>query len=209
MGRVKYATRNILFGYLSNAVTGLLGIVLQKIFIIKLGETLLGVNSTYTSILSVLSLAELGLGTAINFSLYAPVARGDKETVKAYMQFYKKAYRVIALVVAVVGLALVPFLKYLIKDPVGIDSTQDLINYYLIFLFNTVSSYFVAYKYSLPNAEQKNYIQSNVLTLTKIATVLVQIGILLTTANFYLYLLSAAAIERLQKIFGNAYLTRK
>ena len=108
MGRVKYATRNILFGYLSNAVTGLLGIVLQKIFIIKLGETLLGVNSTYTSILSVLSLAELGLGTAINFSLYAPVARGDKETVKAYMQFYKKAYRVIALVVAVVGLALVP-----------------------------------------------------------------------------------------------------
>ncbi len=209
MGRVKYATRNILFGYLSNAVTGLLGIVLQKIFIIKLGETLLGVNSTYTSILSVLSLAELGLGTAINFSLYAPVARGDKETVKAYMQFYKKAYRVIALVVAVVGLALVPFLKYLIKDPVGIDSTQDLINYYLIFLFNTVSSYFVAYKYSLPNAEQKNYIQSNVLTLTKIATVLVQIGILLTTANFYLYLLSAAAIELLQKIFANAYLNRK
>lgn len=95
MGRVKYAARNIMFGYLSNAVTGVLGIALQKIFIIKLGETLLGVNSTYTSILSVLSLAELGLGTAVNFSLYGPVARGDKETVKAYMQFYKKAYRII------------------------------------------------------------------------------------------------------------------
>lgn len=209
MGRVKYTAKNILFGYLSNMITGVLGIALQKIFIVKLGETLLGVNSTYSSVLSVLSLAELGIGTAINFSLYAPVARGDKETVKSYMQFYKRAYRMIALVVAVVGLALVPFLKYIIKEPVGIDSQQDLINFYLIFLFNTVSSYFVAYKYSLPNAEQKNYIQSNILTITKIVTVLVQIGILLSTSNFYLYLLSAAAIELLQKIFANAYLNLK
>ena len=85
MGRVKYAARNILYGYLSNAVTGVLGIALQKIFIIKLGETLLGVNSTYTSILSVLSLAELGLGTAVNFSLYGPVARGDRETVMPFL----------------------------------------------------------------------------------------------------------------------------
>ena len=198
-----------MFGYLSNAVTGILGIALQKIFIIKLGETLLGVNSTYSSILSVLSLAELGLGTAVNFSLYGPVARGDKETVKAYMQFYKKAYRVIALVIACVGLALVPFLKFIIKDPVGIDSNADLIGYYLIFLFNTVSSYFVAYKYSLPNAEQKNYIQSNVLTITKIATVLTQIVLLLLVPNFYLYLLAAAVIVLVQKIFANAYLNRK
>lgn len=209
MGRIKYAARNILFGYLSNIITGVLGIALQKIFIIKLGETLLGVNSTYSSVLSVLSLAELGIGTAINFSLYMPVARGDKETIKSYMQFYKKAYRLIALVVAVVGIVLVPFLKYIIKDPVGIDNQQDLINFYLIFLFNTVSSYFVAYKYSLPNAEQKNYIQSNILTITKIVTVLVQIVILLLTSNFYLYLLSAAAIELMQKIFANIYLNYK
>ena len=209
MGRIKYAARNILFGYLSNIITGVMGIALQKIFIIKLGETLLGVNSTYSSVLSVLSLAELGIGTAINFSLYAPVARKDKEKIKSYMQFYKKAYRTIAFVVAVVGVALVPFLKYIIKDPVGIDNQQDLINFYLIFLFNTVSSYFVAYKYSLPNAEQKNYIQSNILTITKIITVLIQIIILLTTSNFYLYLLSAAIIELVQKIFANAYLNYK
>lgn len=209
MGRVKYAAKNILFGYISNIATGVLGIVLQKIFIIRLGTTLLGVNSTYTSILSVLSLAELGIGTAINFSLYAPVAKGDKETIKSYMQFYKKAYRIIAIIVAVAGLALVPFLPTLIKDPVGIDNSRDLVNFYLIFLFNTVSSYFVAYKYSLPNAEQKNYIQSNILTITKTATVLVQIVVLLAVSDFYLYLLSAAAIELLQKIFANAYLNKK
>ena len=156
-----------------------------------------------------LSLAELGVGTAINFSLYAPVAKGDREKVKAYMQFYKKAYRMIAFIVAAVGLILVPFLKYIIKEPVGIDSTQDLINFYLIFLFNTVSSYFVAYKYSLPNAEQKNYIQSNVITITKIVTTLVQTIVILVTSSFYGYLISASVIELAQKIFANIYLNYK
>ncbi len=154
-------------------------------------------------------MAELGVGTAINFSLYAPVAKGDREKVKAYMQFYKKAYRMIAFIVAAVGLILVPFLKYIIKDPVGIDSTQDLINFYLIFLFNTVSSYFVAYKYSLPNAEQKNYIQSNVITITKIVTTLVQTIVILATSSFYGYLISASVIELAQKIFANIYLNYK
>lgn len=209
MGRVKYAARNIMFGYVSNIITLLLNAILRYVFIMRLDETLLGINSTYTNILSVLSLAELGVGTAINFSLYAPVAKGDREKVKAYMQFYKKAYRMIAFIVAAVGLILVPFLKYIIKDPVGIDSTQDLINFYLIFLFNTVSSYFVAYKYSLPNAEQKNYIQSNVITITKIVTTLVQTIVILATSSFYGYLISASVIELAQKIFANIYLNYK
>ena len=209
MGRVKYAARNIMFGYVSNIITLLLNAILRYVFIMRLDETLLGINSTYTNILSVLSLAELGVGTAINFSLYAPVAKGDREKVKAYMQFYKKAYRMIAFIVAAVGLILVPFLKYIIKEPVGIDSTQDLINVYLIFLFNTVSSYFVAYKYSLPNAEQKNYIQSNVITITKIVTTLVQTIVILVTSSFYGYLISASVIELAQKIFANIYLNYK
>lgn len=104
---------------------------------------------------------------------------------------------------------MVPFLKYIIKEPVGIDSTQDLINFYLIFLFNTVSSYFVAYKYSLPNAEQKNYIQSNVITITKIVTTLVQTIVILVTSSFYGYLISASVIELAQKIFANIYLNYK
>lgn len=100
-------------------------------------------------------------------------------------------------------------MKYIIKDPVGIDSNQDLINFYLIFLFNTVSSYFVAYKYSLPNAEQKNYIQSNVITITKIVTTVVQIIVILATSSFYGYLISASVIELAQKIFANIYLNYK
>ena len=198
-----------MFGYVSNIITLLLNAVLRYVFVMRLDETLLGINSTYTNILSVLSLAELGVGTAINFSLYAPVARGDREKIKAYMHFYKKAYRMIAFIVAAAGLILVPFLKYIIKNPVGIESTQDLINFYLIFLFNTVSSYFVAYKYSLSNAEQKNYIQANVITITKIITALVQTIVILTTSSFYGYLISASVIELAQKIFANIYLNYK
>lgn len=207
MGRIQYAAKNIAFGYIGNISSTVLGFVLRTVFIRKLDETLLGINGLYTGVLTMLSLAELGIGTALNFSLYAPVARKDYEKIKSYMLFYKKAYRAIAGVVAVIGLALVPFLKYFIKNP-GDYGMGELTVYYLIFLFNTVSTYFVSYKYSLVNAEQKNYIQTNVLTLTKLVTVILQLMVLLLTANFLLYLLTAAAVELVQKIYVNAYLNR-
>lgn len=207
MGRVKYATKNIAFGWIGNIATLLLGALLRQVFIQRLGDTLLGVNDYYTSILTVLSLAELGIGTAFNYSLYAPVARNDYEKIKSYMLLYKKAYHTIACVIAVIGVAIAPFLKYLIKDP-GSNSWRDLTIYYFIFLFNTVSTYFVAYKYSLVNAQQKNYIQTNVITITKIITVSLQIIGLFAFPNFYLYLVTSAAVELLQKIFVSFYLNK-
>ena len=207
MGRVKYATKNIAFGWIGNIATLLLGALLRQIFIERLGDTLLGVNDYYTSILTVLSLAELGIGTAFNYSLYGPVARNDYEKIKSYMQMYKKAYRTIACVIAAIGVAIAPFLRYLIKDP-GSNSWRDLTIYYFIFLFNTVSTYFVAYKYSLVNAQQKNYIQTNIITITKAITVTLQIIGLIFVSNFYLYLLTSAIVELLQKIFVSVYLDR-
>ena len=165
MGRVQSAAKNIVFGQIGNFITQLLGFILRTVFIAHLGDTLNGINDLYTSILSVLSMAELGIGTALNYSLYKPVATGDIGKVKSYMQLYKKAYRAIGIVIAVIGLAISPFLPYLVKQPEGV-SVRDLTLYYFIFLFNTVSTYFVAYKYSLVNAEQKNYIQTNVITIT-------------------------------------------
>ena len=205
MGRVKSATKNIAFGYVGQMATMIMSFILRKIFIMHLSDTLLGVNSLYTNILSLLNMAELGIGTALNFSLYGPVARGENEKIKSYMQMYKKAYYCIAAVVAVIGLALTPFLSFFIKNP-GENSLRDLTIYYFIFLFNTVSSYFVAYKYSLINAEQKNYVQTNVITITKIVTVFFQIIIVVATENFYLYLLTDAVIQLIQKIFVSRFL---
>lgn len=208
MGRVQSAARNIVFGYIGNLTTQILGFVLRTIFIAHLGDTLNGVNDLYTSILSVLSMAELGVGTALNYSLYGPVARKDYGKIKSYMRLYRQAYRVIGLVIAVIGLAVSPFLPYLVKQPRGV-SVRDMTLYYFIFLFNTVSSYFVAYKYSLVNAEQNNYIQTNIITVTKMATVALQIIVIIMTENFYLYLLTAAFVELVQKFFVSWYLNRR
>lgn len=207
MSRIQNAAKNIAFGYIGNISSTVLGFVLRTVFILKLDATLLGVNGLYTGVLTMLSLAELGIGTALNYSLYAPVARKDYEKIKSYMLFYKKTYRVIAGIVAVIGLILVPFLKYFIKNP-GSYGNRELTIYYLIFLFNTVSTYFVSYKYSLVNAEQKNYIQTNVLTVTKLVTVVLQLIVLMLTSNFLLYLLTAAAVELVQKIYVNNYLNK-
>ncbi|MCR5342230.1 MAG: polysaccharide biosynthesis protein [Butyrivibrio sp.] len=207
MGRTKLAAKNITFGYVGQLATALMSFILRTIFIARLSRNLLGVNDLYSNILSLLSMAELGIGTALNFSLYAPVARKDTEKVKSYMQMYRKAYHTIAIVVAVIGLALTPFLKYFVKKP-GEITVRDMTLYYLIFLFNTVSTYFVSYKYSLVNAEQKNYIQTNINTITKIITVFFQIIILLVIPNLYLYLLADAAVQLIQKLFVNNYLNR-
>ncbi len=207
MSRVKYTAKNIAFGYMSNIITALLGFVLRKIFIMRLDETLLGVNGFYTGILSALSLTELGIGTALNFSLYKPIAEGDIEKIKSYMALYKKCYRIIAVVVAVIGLCITPFLPVIIKDP-GSNTLFDLTMYYFIFLFNSVTSYLVAYKYSLVNAEQKTYIQTTIITVTKMISVTAQIIVLLLTNSFYAYLLTDAVIQLLQKIFVSWYLGR-
>ncbi len=206
--RVRAAGINIFFGYAGTVTTALLSFILRKIFILYLDGTLLGVNGLYTGILSMLSMAELGIGTAFQFALYKPVAEGDRETVRSYLAGYARAYRIIAVVVAVIGLALTPFLRFLIRNP-GNHSERDLIFYYLIFLFNTVTTYFVSYKYSLANAEQKNYIQTNVITLTKFATVLLQIVVLIAAKNFYLFLLTDLVVQLIQKIAVSLYFDRR
>lgn len=208
MSRLQHTIKNIVFGYIGNLSSTVLGFILRTVFIMKLDETLLGVNGLYTGVLSLLSMAELGIGTALNFSLYAPVAQKNYDKIKSYMQFYKKAYRIIGLLVAILGLLLIPFLKYFIKDP-GNYGIKELTVYYLVFLFNTVSTYFVSYKYSLVNAEQKNYIQTNILTATKLATTVLQLVVLVITSDFLLYLLAAALVELMQKIWANRYLNKR
>ncbi|MBR2122894.1 MAG: polysaccharide biosynthesis protein [Lachnospiraceae bacterium] len=205
--RISFAKRNIAFGYLGMLVTAPASFVLRTIFIHRLSDTLLGINSTYANILSILSMAELGIGTALNYSLYEPAANHDTSRIKSYMRLYRRSYHVIGLVVAVLGILLSPFLQYLVKNPGGV-SVGDLRLYYFIFLFNTVSTYFVSYKYSLVNAEQKNYIQTNIITATKLCSVFLQIIVLLLFRSFLLYLLADAFVQLVQKVFVSIYLDR-
>ena len=207
VSRIGYARRNIIFGYLGMLLTAPASFVLRTIFLYRLSDTLLGINSTYANVLSILSMAELGIGTALNYSLYAPAARHDREKIRSYMQLYRRAYHAVGMAIAVLGLILLPFIQYMVKEPGGV-TVQELRLYYLIFLFNTVSTYFVSYKYSLVNAEQKNYIQTNILTATKLCSVFLQIIVLLLFRSFLLYLLADAFVQLVQKIFVSIYLDR-
>lgn len=206
LSRLKFTAKNVFFGYVSRIITLILGFISQTVFIQILNINYLGVNGLFSNVLGVLALAELGIGTAMNYSLYKPVAENDLEKIKSLMLFYKQAYRAIAVVVALIGFALLPFLPYFVKDPGNVGNISV---YFLIFLFNTVTSYLVSYKFSLVNAEQKGYIYSNINAITFFVTSVAQVIVLIIFKNFLFYLLTQAAIALLQKVFVYFYLNKK
>lgn len=204
--RMEMSLKNIFWSYFSMIITVLLQFISRTVFIYTLGENYLGINGLFSNILGVLSFAELGIGTAINFSLYKPVANGDIEKVKAYMYYYKWAYRIISLIVFALGMIIFPFLNHLVTDP---GNVGDIKVYYLIYLFNTVTSYLVSYKFSLTNAEQKNYVFTNFNLITTVITTVCQMIFLFRWKSFLGYLLIASIIGVVQKIFVWLYFDKK
>ena len=113
--RSQNSIKNTVVSILMSIITILIGLVTQKIFIKILGTEYLGINGLFTNILSMLAIAELGIGSAIIYSLYKPIAQNDKEKIKSLIGFYKKSYRIIALIVAIIGICVVPFLEKIVE----------------------------------------------------------------------------------------------
>lgn len=187
--RTAFATKNAAFGLAGQVINLLVSFASRTVFIYLLEEYYLGVNYLFVDILNVLSFAELGFGSAMTFALYSPVAKGQNDKVQQLIYFYRNAYRVIACIVLLFGLALLPFLQYLVSDA-GSITLSELRLYFLIFLANTVISYFVTYKFGLLNALQKTYVQTNFGTITAIGCALAQIVALVLTQSFLVYLLA-------------------
>ena len=207
MSRTKNAIQNTKYGLLSKMLTLVLSFASRTVFIYVLGDVYLGVNGLYTEVLTALSFAELGFGSALTYSMYAPVANGDNEKTLRLLDFYRTVYRIIACVVLVLGLALTPFLQYIVK---GADALtlHDLRLYFLIFLLNTVASYFVTYKFSYVNALQKNYQITKIELVVNSAIIAVQILVILLFRSFTAYLLTHTALLLLSRFFIAAYLDR-
>ncbi|WP_143758279.1 lipopolysaccharide biosynthesis protein [[Collinsella] massiliensis] len=206
--RTVFAAKNSFYGLIGKAAGLIVSFVSRTIFIYALGQYYLGVNGLYTDILNMLSFAELGFGSAMTFALYGPVARNEERRVGELLSFYKKTYRIIALVITVLGIGLVPFLQYIIR---GADSLSlfELRLYFLIFLANTVVTYFVSYKYGLLNAMQRTYLQTNLETLTTVTSAAIQIVALLLTSSFLVYLLSNTITLIISRVLIARYLNRK
>lgn len=207
-GRTNYAIKNSKYGIFSKIISLLLSFVSRTVFIKILGNTYLGINGLYTEILSILSFAELGFGTALTYSMYAPVAQNDEEKIIRLLAFYKKVYNIIALIIVTAGIAILPFLQYLVKGAEGVE-LRELRLYFLFFLANTVVSYFVAYKYSFFNAQMKNYIATNIDTVTNFIIVSLQIVVIVCFKNYYAYLITHSVLLACSKFFISVYLNRR
>lgn len=191
MSRTKNSILNFITNLGSMLLTVLLNFITRSVFIHTLGSSYLGIEGLFTNILSMLSLAELGFGSAIVFKLYRPIQENDQQRLRVLMKLYKRVYLIIGGVIIVLGLCLLPLLPHLIEDydslaALGLNATVI----FLIYLFSSASSYwFFGYKTSFVEATQKSYKLTVIGYAISIASSLCQILILVLTGNFILYLL--------------------
>ncbi len=203
--RTKKSMINSGVAIFSSVITMLIGFVGQAIFIRILGSEYLGLNGLFTNILTLLSFFELGIGNAIVFHLYEPILKENKEKIKSLLFFYKKAYRIISLLVFICGLLLIPFLKVIIGE-ISIDVNIYII--YLMFLINTSISYLLSYKKNLIEANQNNYIINLVHLGYIIILNITQLLILFFTKNYYLYLGIKILLQVIENLI-NSYIANK
>lgn len=184
--RTEYSVLNVLTGLGGYAVNTIIGLICRMVFTRTLSAEYLGISGLFTNILSMLSLAELGIGSAIVYALYKPLAVGDKDKIASLVKFYGQCYRIIGIIVGVIGLALMPFLKFLIEEP---NIKESIYLIYGLYLFNSASSYFFSYRSSLIMAAQQNYIVTATNYVVTICQSILQIIWLLATREYIGYLI--------------------
>ena len=185
--RTKNAARNIVFDGTLEMVNMLFPFVIRSVMLHCLGTEYLGLNGLFKSLLTFLNLAELGVGSAMVFSMYKPIAEDDTLTICALLRLYRTLYRIIGLAVAAVGLLLMPVLRNLIKG--DLPAGMNLYILYLMNLGNTVMTYWLfAYKSSLLQAHQRRDVISKVSLAIRLTEYILKILILIYTRNYYLYL---------------------
>lgn len=202
MMRIQNSLKNMFFGLSGQIISALMGFIVRTIFIYTLGIEYLGVDGLFTSILVMLSLANLGFDTAMIYSLYKPLAENDINKIQALMNLYQKAYRLIGVIVLLIGLSILPFLPYLMNGETTINNINTI---YLLFLLNSVFSYYFVYKQSIIIADQRNHIISKIHSAFIIISNLMQIILLVSIGNYIVVLATQIAF----RIMENVYLAKK
>ena len=197
--KTKNSSRNVVFGFALKVYQLLMPFIIRTIIIYTLGMEYAGLNSLFTSILSVLNIAELGVGTIMVFYMYKPIEEHDSERICALMTLYKLYYRAIGMVILVAGVAITPFIPKLISGEVPAD-----INIYILYYLNlgaTVLSYWLfAYKNSLFQAHQRNDVISKVTIITDTVKYILQISLLYLLHNYYYYVIVMLLIQVLNNL---------
>lgn len=200
--RTLNSIKNLFSGMGNKLISLILVFISRKIFITYIGIEYLGISSLFSNILSILSLADLGFGIAMGYSLYRPLAENNCEEISALIHIYKKIYNIVAAVIFVIGLSLIPFLN----DIVHLDhDIRHLEIYYILFLLQTTVSYLFVYKATIITADQKNHIVNNVALITNIIKTLLQILLVIMTKNYTVYLI----IQLIFVLVNNIWISRK
>ncbi len=183
--RSEHSVKNSLYAIIGQAVSLIFGFVTRIVFANKLGDAYLGLNNIFYSVLSLLSLTELGMGAAFTFALYKPIADDDKDGIGRVMNLYSVAYRAVAAVVTLIGLCLIPFLPLITRD---VPQISHITLIYVLFLANSAASYLFSYKRALITASQKDYKNSVNTSLFSVIQNIMQLVLLITTGSFVLYI---------------------
>lgn len=203
--RTKKSFINTVVAILSQIIIIGLGFLSRRVLIYSVGVQYLGINGLMTNILTLFSLAESGVGLAIGYALYKPLAEDDKETIKSLMHFYKIVYRVLAGGTAIIGVAFFPFLHFFLKG----NTAPDVNIIYFLFLFSSVSSYLWSYKITLNTADQNKYVSTIADTVTQIAVLIIKVLVLYYTQNYVLFLSIDIGTTLAKNIILSHYVNRK
>lgn len=196
--RIEKVQKNIVSALIVNFLNILLAFISRIIFIRILGAEYLGINGLFSNILSILSLADLGMTTAMTYNLYKPIAEHDTEKIAALIYFFKKIYLTIASVVLIIGICLLPFLRYIINLEQDIPNLEV---YYLLSVINVAISYLFVYRTTLIHADQKGYVLNKYIMIFRVLTTMGQVLILLLTRNYLAYLLVAMFLSVLSNFY--------
>lgn len=196
--RLRNVIRNFVLGGMAKILAMVFPFVTRTVFIRLLGEEYLGVGGLFTSILTMLNLSELGLSSAVVYTMYRPLAEKDNEEVASLLDFYRRIYTYIMLFILGAGLILVPFLGRIVNTELPISEVRV---YYILFLLNSAASYLYVWKSSLIQADQKQYIVTAAQTAFTMLTQVLQILILLLRRDYTLYLAAALTCTVLNNVY--------
>ena len=205
--RVENSIKNISYSIMSQIVIVLLGFVSRKVFINNLGTEYLGVNGVLTNVISMLGLAESGIGISIIYNLYKPLAEKKEDKVIALIQLYKKIYGLLAIIILILSIIIYPFVNNtIIKENNGVKYITLV---YFIFVVKNMISYLNAHKWSLINADQKAYVLVGANLVFQVITTILKIVILIWTGNYILYLLAELGVFLFQNLYNGRIVCKR
>lgn len=202
--RTEASIKNVFVSIMWQVTNLILSFVCRFVFVRTLSSDYLGIEGLFTNILTIFSLADLGIGSAIVYALYKPIAEDNIEKIKSLVEYFGKCYRIIALIILIISIVISPFLNFFINGEITISQTELLIIFYL-FVVDSFFSYLFVYKAQLLNATQNNYIYNYCQIVGKVLMSVLMVTFLILTKNYVVFL----TIKIVFRLLTNIYMTWK